>query len=153
MRIGVNPCSVLEKENCTKIPEVVILTCSLKLCAQWFKPLLRILPFVSVSASWNLQSMQYYGILQVSRYKETPAAKVHGSHDPHSVCTESDEWLAASYRASTNAFSTKCMLWEWTWSFTSWGSMRYDLSFSYLLAEVQYLMHVKMVPMEIKLRT
>ena len=89
-----------EFSRCTKIPEVVILTHSLKLCAQWFKLLLRILPFVSTTASWNLQSMQYYGTLQVLSYKETPAAKVHSSHDPHSVCTESDKWLAAQMQVT-----------------------------------------------------
>lgn len=90
---------------CTKIPQVVILTCSLKLCAQWFKLLLRILPFVSTKASWNLQSMQYYGILQVSSYKETPAAKAHSSHDPHSLhgVRRVTYYTNPSHRASTNA--------------------------------------------------
>lgn len=105
---------------CTKIPEIVILTCSLKLCAQRFKLLLKILPFVSVTASWNLESTQNYGILQLSSYKETPAAKVHSSHDPHSVCTESGEWLAAQMQ-----HSTECMLSEWTWGFKRLGNMRY----------------------------
>lgn len=118
-----------EFSHCTKIPEVVSLTCSLKLCVQWVRLLLRILPFVSVIASRNPQSTQNSGMLQVSSDKASPAAKEHSSHDPHS-CTESYKWLAAQIQATELAQCCATSA-EWmcqTWGFTSPANMRCDLS-------------------------
>lgn len=120
-----------EFSRCTKIPEVVSLTCSLKLRVQWARLLLRILPFVSVIAPRNPQSTQNSGILQVSSDKASPAAKEHSSHDPHSLhrvvqvicCTN------RSHRASTMlCYLCRMDVWERTWGFTSPANMRYDLS-------------------------